>query len=255
MATFDFESVFGEDYLHFYGPDLTPERNAREAEAIWRMLALQSGQVVLDIGCGHGRIANELARRGARVTGLDANARYLDRARADAAAAGIEVEYVQGDMRALPWCARFDAALIWYTTFGYFDEADNERVLIETAKALKPSGRALIEQINRAALLRDGLPRSFVTERGDDLMIDLVSYDLKTERTHTERIAVCGGRVRRAAFSVRLYGFTELARLLAAAGFRNMEGFGRNGEPLTLYGRRLIVVAAKAETDAAGRAA
>jgi hypothetical protein len=97
-------------------------------------------------------------------------------------------------MRALPWRDGFDAALIWYTTFGYFDEADNERVLMQAAAALKPRGRVLIEQINRAALLRDGLPRSFVTERGDDVMIDLVSYDLRTERTLTERITVRGGR-------------------------------------------------------------
>jgi hypothetical protein len=94
-----------------------------------------------------------------------------------------------------------------------------------------------------------------VTERGDDLMIDVVSYDLRTERTHTERITVRGGRVWRAAFSVRLYGFIELARLLAAAGFSNLEGFGRNGGPLTLYGRRLIVVGEKADTRAPGRAA
>jgi 2-polyprenyl-3-methyl-5-hydroxy-6-metoxy-1,4-benzoquinol methylase len=95
MTTFDLENVFGDDYLHFYGPDLDPERNGQEADAIWRMLALQPGQAVLDIGCGHGRIANELARRGARVTGLDANARFLERARADAAAAGVEVEYIE----------------------------------------------------------------------------------------------------------------------------------------------------------------
>jgi cyclopropane fatty-acyl-phospholipid synthase-like methyltransferase len=81
MANFDFNNVFGDDYLHFYGPDLTPERNERETEAIWQILSLQSGQTVLDIGCGHGRIANRLAKRGAQVTGLDANARFLHRAR------------------------------------------------------------------------------------------------------------------------------------------------------------------------------
>jgi hypothetical protein len=34
MAIFEFENVFGEDYLHFYGPDLSPKRDAREADAI-----------------------------------------------------------------------------------------------------------------------------------------------------------------------------------------------------------------------------
>lgn len=99
---FDFEAVFGEDYLRLYGPDLTPERNAREADAVARLLALKPASKVLNLGCGHGRIANELAKRGARVTGLDTNTAFLDRARADAAAAGVDVEYVRGDMRALP---------------------------------------------------------------------------------------------------------------------------------------------------------
>jgi SAM-dependent methyltransferase len=219
------------------------------------MLSLETGKRVLDIGCGHGRIANELARRGARVTGLDASTHFLERAHADAAAAGVEVEYVEGDMRALPWRDRFDAALIWYTTFGYFDEAGIEDVLRQAAAALRPGGRLLIEQINRAALLREGLPRNFVTERGDDLMIDLVSYDLRTDRTQTERITVRNDRVRRAAFSVRLYGFAEFTRLLRAVGFATVEGFGRDGEALELYGRRLIVLAAKPGLEAPAKSA
>jgi SAM-dependent methyltransferase len=150
---------------------------------------------------------------------------------------------------ALPWRDRFDAALIWYTTFGYFDEADNERVLLQVAEALRPRGRLLIEQINRAALFRQGLPGSFVTQRGDDLMNDRVNYDLRTERSLTERIIVRDGRVRRTVFSVRLYGCAELARLLQAAGFGAIEAFGRNGAPLTLDSRRLIVVAAKSDDN------
>ena len=73
------------------------------------------------------------------------------------------------------------------------------RVLSKAAAALRPGGRLLIEQINRVALLREGLPATFVTERGNDLMIDLVSYDLRTDRTHTDSTkqrstAECFGR-------------------------------------------------------------
>jgi hypothetical protein len=63
-----------------------------------------------------------------------------------------------------------------------------------------------------------------VLQRGNDLMIDFVAYDWRTELTHTERIIVRDGCVRRAAFSVRLYSFTEFARLLGTAGFRSTEG-------------------------------
>ena len=58
---------------------------------------------VLDLGCGHGRHALELARRGVAVVGLDYSEPALALARANAAAEGLEVELVQGDMRELPY--------------------------------------------------------------------------------------------------------------------------------------------------------
>ena len=53
--------------------------------------------------------------------------RFLDRARADAAAAGVSADYVAGDMRQLPWTGRFDRVLNWSTAFGYFDDTINRR--------------------------------------------------------------------------------------------------------------------------------
>ena len=93
------EAAFDEDYLYFYAELLTPERTAAELELIWRLLALEPGMELLDLACGHGRIANPLAERGVHVTGLDATPYFLELARKDAAERGVEVEYVEGDMR------------------------------------------------------------------------------------------------------------------------------------------------------------
>jgi SAM-dependent methyltransferase len=240
---FDAHDVFGDDYLHFYADMLTGERTAREADAIWKLLALAPGHDVLDLGCGHGRIANAVAARGARVTGLDASQHFLAVARRDAAAAGVAVDYREGDMRALSWQGAFDAALVWFTTFGYFSDADNERVVRAAAKALKPGGRFLIEQINRNALLRRGLPSTQVVRRGDDLMIDLLDYDGLADHSLTERIVVRGGEVKRAKFFVRHYSPAELTALLTRCGFRSVDIHGQDGEPFTLYGNRVIAVA------------
>jgi Methyltransferase domain len=73
--------AFGEDYLYFYDAFLTGEVSDAQADRLWRLLGLESGVEVLDVPCGHGRIANRLAARGASVTGLDANALFLARAR------------------------------------------------------------------------------------------------------------------------------------------------------------------------------
>jgi 2-polyprenyl-3-methyl-5-hydroxy-6-metoxy-1,4-benzoquinol methylase len=90
------EEVFDADDLYFYETRLTDERSDQEAELVWDLLGLSAGKEVLDLACGHGRIANRLAERGARVTGLDATPLFLERARADAAARGVEVDYVEG---------------------------------------------------------------------------------------------------------------------------------------------------------------
>jgi 2-polyprenyl-3-methyl-5-hydroxy-6-metoxy-1,4-benzoquinol methylase len=107
--------AFGEDYLYFYDAFLTDDVSEAQADRLWRLLELESGDEVLDVPCGHGRIANALAARGATVTGLDANPLFLERARTDAAARGVNVEYIQGDMRE----ERFDLVLNWFTSFGY----------------------------------------------------------------------------------------------------------------------------------------
>jgi SAM-dependent methyltransferase len=84
---FDAEGLFGDDYLYFFAGHLE-ERGDAETDLIWRLLELQPGMEVLDLACGHGRIANRLAGRDCRVTGLDSTELFLDHARRDAAAGG-----------------------------------------------------------------------------------------------------------------------------------------------------------------------
>src|SRR5262249_6488444 len=108
---------------------LIPETQARLRHRDRRLLDLRPGMSVLDLACGHGDLANALAARDCRVTGLDSSTVFLDRARTDAAAAGVDVEYVAGDMRAIPWTGRFDRVVNWSTAFGYFDDATNRAVL------------------------------------------------------------------------------------------------------------------------------
>src|SRR5687767_12215848 len=135
---FDFDEVFDADYLFFYEP-LFADVTEADVDVIWRLLKLEPDMAVLDLACGHGRIANRLAERGARVTGLDSNALFLDHARRDAASRDIQVDYVEGDMRLLPSTnERFDRVLSWFTSFGYFDDQDNRRVLHEAHRVLRP---------------------------------------------------------------------------------------------------------------------
>jgi SAM-dependent methyltransferase len=235
------EEAFDEDYLYFYEELLTPERTAAEVELVWKLLELEPGLELLDLACGHGRIANPLAERGVRVTGLDATPLFLDLARRDAAERGVEVEYVEGDMRSLPWTERFDRVLCWFTSFGYFSDEENRRVLAEVYRALKPGGLFAVEMNHRDNLFGRWEPES-VTERGEDRMIDRRAFDAQTGRSRDERTIIRGGKSRTFTFSVRMFGAAELKDWLRVAGFRDTFAYGQDGDPLTLEHRRMTVV-------------
>jgi SAM-dependent methyltransferase len=124
----------------------------------------------------------------------------------------------------------------------FIGDNENAQVVQHCARALQAGGRLLIEQLNRYALVRGGLPSDHVVARGNDLMIDRIDYDALADRSVTERIVVRDGSVKRSKFFVRLYSCAELADLLGKAGFRSVQVFGQEGQPFTLYGNRMIVV-------------
>ena len=251
-VVFDFHEVFDEDYLYFYGPQLEESKH-REVDLIGRLAALVSGAKLLDLACGHGRIANLLAQRGAEVSGLDASELFLSRAPQQATRAGIAVDYRQGDMRALPWADQsFDCVINWFTSFGYFDDADNRRVLSEIHRILRPGGRLLVENNNPVALLPRWLPAVFI-ERGEDFVLDRPRFDPVTGRATTERMVVRDRQTRRFTFSVRMFVAVELGDWLRRAGFERVDFYGPEAEPLSAGSRRMIALAHREQ--ARGRAA
>jgi 2-polyprenyl-3-methyl-5-hydroxy-6-metoxy-1,4-benzoquinol methylase len=236
MSEFDFEGVFDEDYLYFYETFLN-ERTPEEVERIVELFELEPGAEILDCPCGHGRIANPLAERGFRVTGLDTTELFLERAREDAAARGVEVEYVHGDMRELPWRDRFDGLLNWFTSFGYFSDDENKSVLRQFHDALKAGGRLVLETQNVTRIMLNAEPVHVVGERDGDLTIDRWTLDAENARFRTERIVIRDGRARKAHFTVRWFTVPELRAWLEEAGFENVRTPGLAADT------RLVVVA------------
>jgi SAM-dependent methyltransferase len=252
---FDAASMYDEDYLHFFAAPAGQGESAggkpgagapgeAAAELAWRLLDLRPGMSVLDLACGHGDLANRLAGRGCLVTGLDSSAVFLDRARADAAAAGVSAEYVAGDMRQIPWTGRFDRVISWSTAFGYFGDDANRAVLDQLAAALRPGGRLAMDLDNLTSYLASYRPSRVVAARDDgDMLVDRYHLDAVTGRLEAERTVIRAGRTRRVTFVKRLFGFPELRDWLLAAGFSTVTGHGEDGQPLTTDHKRMVIVA------------
>jgi len=99
---------------------------------------VRAEQRVLDVGCGTGVVALTARRRGARVTGLDLTPELLQRARENAAIAGVDIEWHEGDAENLPFGN--DAFDVVLSQFGHIFAPRPEVATREMLRVLKPGG-------------------------------------------------------------------------------------------------------------------
>jgi demethylmenaquinone methyltransferase/2-methoxy-6-polyprenyl-1,4-benzoquinol methylase len=173
----------------------------------WRRLTaravVEPGDRVLDAACGTGDLAIADRKAGAvQVTGLDFSERMLERARRKAP----EVEWVQGDMLALPFDdASFDAATVG---FGVRNVADLELSLRELRRVLRPGGRVAILEITQPR----GVLRPFFS-LWFDRVVPLLGKLLPGGAAYTYLPA-----------SVKRFpGAEELGELMRSAGFGDVQ--------------------------------
>lgn len=209
---------------------------------------------VLDVGCGVGRHAVAFARRGASVDGVDVSPTFVARARDHAADADVEdrTRFLEGDMRSLDAVALdppYDLAVCLFTSFGYYDDATNLRVLEALHGRLAADGRLVVDTVNKDGVLA-GFEESGVYEFGDDaLVVEQRSYDPEASRVETDRDQFRrddGDLVHEASYdiSLRLYSPVEFRRLCEAAGFSDVTMYGDyDGGDLDRDSERLLAVA------------
>ncbi|MCH9680766.1 MAG: class I SAM-dependent methyltransferase [Deltaproteobacteria bacterium] len=120
-------------------------RVEREVAALVEHLALPAGAAIVDLGCGPGLYGNRLGARGYRVTGIDIADAVVSHAQAEADAHGWSCCYQRGSFLALPFCRRFDAALLTSSMVNHLDRAELACLLGGVRRALVPAGRLLLE--------------------------------------------------------------------------------------------------------------
>lgn len=128
------------------------ERTEREVRAVEYICKDITNPLLLDVACGWGRHSERLSEKGYRVIGLDSSYKYLSKV-----AAG-ESEYVNGDMRYMPVDeGTVDIIYNMWTSFGFFNDEDNRRVLKEWAGVLTDGGRILVHTDHNPRRVKKGI--------------------------------------------------------------------------------------------------
>ncbi|MDC0740159.1 methyltransferase domain-containing protein [Polyangium mundeleinium] len=218
----------------------------READFIESCLGLEKGATILDLACGTGQHAVELASRGYGVVGYDLSLNMLALAADEAQGRAQKLNFLQGDMREMAFDQVFDGLYCWSTSFGYFDDEKNLDVLRRMHRALRIGGILVLDIINRDYVA----PRqpSLVWFEGDGCVcMDEMQVDFFSSRLKVKRTAMFDdGRAREIEYSLRLYALHEIGKMMHDADFKVVEVTGHPAHPGVFFGSespRLVIVA------------
>ncbi|MBS1519152.1 MAG: class I SAM-dependent methyltransferase [Bacteroidetes bacterium] len=234
-------------YLELYS-----HRNEEEAghmiDLIQRNLDIRTGSKVLDVACGAGRHSLQLAKRGFSVTGFDLSEFLISEAEksfTEAKENDLRLKFLIKDMRKFNFRNSFDLAVNIFTSFGYFNnDEENFRVIENVSNSLKKGGYFVFDFINSGYIIQNIVPRSR-NKIGNATVVQKrrikEGYIIKDIEIHK------GKKITRFNEILRLYSKQELIKCFKSHNFKIKSLFGDyyGNEFSEKKSKRLIIFAQK----------
>ena len=236
-------------WIDLYPFMFSEERFAAAEEEMEKAIRLLDfkGSSVLDLCCGPGRHSLVLAERGFTVTGVDRTEFLLEKARTEAETRGLEIEWIQQDMRDFVRPEAFDLVLSMLTSLGYFDnKQDDVKVLENMFVSLREGGCCLIDLAGRETLARIFQPTNSHDLADGSILVERHEIFDDWTRIRNEWILIKGDKAKTHRFHHTVYSGQELRLLLEGVGFKDVRLYGSlDGEGYGLESNRLIAVGQK----------
>ncbi|MBU1985182.1 methyltransferase domain-containing protein, partial [bacterium] len=230
------------------------ELTRREVDLVVALTGIEPEDRVLDLCCGQGRHALELARRGFKqVAGVDRSRFLIRLGRRRAKKAGLSVQFREGDARKvhLPENS-FDCVIMMGNSFGYFESADDDARVLESVKHVLRSGGLLLLDLADGEFLREHFEaRSWEWIDDNYFVCRERSLSKDGARLISREVVVSAqeGVITDQFYAERLYSRTAIAELLDKTGYRNVRFHGEyatnseRAQDLGMMARRLLITA------------
>ena len=242
-----YETLF-ENYARNYDSECYVHGTVGEVDFIEKELEFDKSKHILDIGCGTGRHAIELARRGYKVTGVDLSKAQLQSAKEKAKEAKVQVEFIQKDARQLEFKNSFDMVIMLCEGGFSLMETDemNFKILQNAARALKENGEFIFTTLNAL------FPLYHTEEQSPSAASQNSSFDLGTlRRTFKFKITDDSGLEKEISGNERYYCPSEIMWYLKSLGFKEIGIYGcklgaySRNDKLTKDDFEMLVIAKK----------
>jgi len=224
-----YELLF-ENYGKKYDNENFTQGTIGECDFIEEELKSDKSLKILDVGCGTGRHAIELSRRGFTVTGIDLSETQLKRAKGKAESNNLKIDFQKQDARNLSFNNEFDVAIMLCEGGFPLMETDemNYEILNNVTKSLKEKGRFIFTTLNGLFPLYHSVEEfcASTTEDGNATYRSN-SFDLMTFRDHNiTEIEDDSGNKKTLECNERYYVPSEITWLLKSLGYKEIEIFG-----------------------------
>lgn len=247
-----YEELFA-NYAESYDKESFTKGTLGEVDFIETEIGQDKSKTILDIGCGTGRHAIELAKRGYRVTGIDLSEAQLKKARGKAASENVNVTFLKKDARDFHFENPFDLVIMLCEGGFPLMETDemNYQILENASNELHEHGMFIFTTLNGLFPLYHSV-KDFINSNSEDVESEGNTFDLMTFRDHsTITIIDDSGKGNTLQCNERYYVPSEITWLLKALQFNKIDIYGcdtgifSRTRPLTTEDYEMLIVAQK----------
>lgn len=233
-----------DEYLNVYS-----HRNENDAENLINLILsnviISKEANVLDMACGTGRHSLLLAKKGYNVTAVDLSKKLLSIASSKALSNRVKINFIRSDLRNLDLNLRFDLVVNLFTSFGYFEnDEENFRIFKNAFKHLNEKGYFVIDFFNK-----NFLTENLIFESSDRIGNAEILQERKivNQRVVKEIQIKNNGQTKIFFESVKMYDKYQLLNILTNIGFsvKNIFGDYSGSNFNEMLSPRLIIIAQK----------